>query len=170
MHYCQGVTEAGSRPLLRQPSSTHQRAAPRHTDLPWHQLMEAPPCWTEDFTCPAAHLAPEILPCKTLTIPLLPVLSPGPADWDSGTQVHYPPILSCDVITDSSWVISIVIRVVQIWIKCSLTKAEGIAQSPMWGPCYFSVLVLPVGLEVVQAPRYFRFLKLWSKWGLKAGL
>ena len=69
-HHCQGITEAGSRPLLRQPSSTHQSAAPWHADLPWHQLMEAPPCWTEDFAYPSAHLAPETLPCKILRTPL----------------------------------------------------------------------------------------------------
>ena len=38
-----GVTEAGSRPLMRQPSSTHQRAAPCHAGLPWHQPPGALP-------------------------------------------------------------------------------------------------------------------------------
>ena len=44
--------------------------------------------------CPAAHLAPEILPCKMLATLLPTVLSPGPADWDSGTRVHYPPLIA----------------------------------------------------------------------------
>ena len=48
-----GITEAGCRPLLRQPSSTDQSAALRHADFPWHQPPEALPCWTEDFICPA---------------------------------------------------------------------------------------------------------------------
>ena len=52
------VPEAGSRRLLRQRSSTPQCAAPRHTDLPRHQPPEARPCWTADFVCSAAHLAP----------------------------------------------------------------------------------------------------------------
>ena len=81
-----GVTEAGSRPLLRQLSSTHQNDAPRHADLPWHQPPEALPFWSEDFICPAAHLALEILPCKMLTTPLPTVLSPGPAHWDLGLR------------------------------------------------------------------------------------
>ena len=71
---------AGSRTLLRQPSSTHQSVVPHHADLPWHRLPEALPCWTEDFVCPAAHLALETLPCKTLKTPLPTVLSSGPAD------------------------------------------------------------------------------------------
>ena len=75
--HSQGITEAGSRPLLRQ-LSTYQSAAPCHTDLLWHQLPEALPCLTEDFFYLTAHLAPEILPCKTLTTPLPTVLSPGP--------------------------------------------------------------------------------------------
>ena len=40
---------------------------------------EALPCWIEDFVCPAAHLALEILLCKILTTPLptcLPDLQP----------------------------------------------------------------------------------------------
>ncbi|XP_053785314.1 UPF0488 protein C8orf33 homolog isoform X2 [Desmodus rotundus] len=65
VHHFQGITEAGSRALRREPSSAHQRAAPRHADLRWHRLREALPCWAEDFTCPAAHLALETLPCKT---------------------------------------------------------------------------------------------------------
>ena len=100
VHHSKGITEAGFRPLLRQLSPTHQDAAPHHADLPWHWPPESLPCWTEDFICPAAHLAPEILPCKTLITPLPTVLSPGPADRDSGPWVQYPPILSCDVITD----------------------------------------------------------------------
>ena len=80
VHHFQGVTEAGSRPLLRQQTSTLQSAAPCHTDLPWHQLSEALPCWTEDFVCPAAHLALEIPPCKMLTTPWPSMLSPRPAD------------------------------------------------------------------------------------------
>ena len=44
-----GITEAGSRPLLRQPSSTHQDAVPRHADLLTAMLLEALPCWAEDF-------------------------------------------------------------------------------------------------------------------------
>ena len=79
LHF-QGITEAGSRPLLRQRSSTPQSAAPCHADLPRHQPPEALPCWIADFVHPAAHLAPEILPCKTLTTPLPTVLFPGPAD------------------------------------------------------------------------------------------
>ena len=94
VHHSPGVTEAGSRPQLRQPSATTQRAAPRHANLPWHRLPEALPCWTEDFSCPAAHLAPEILPCKTLMSPLPTMLTPGPADQDSGAQVHYPPLIA----------------------------------------------------------------------------
>ena len=35
VHHFQGITEAGSRPLLRQPSSTHTSAAPRHAGRPW---------------------------------------------------------------------------------------------------------------------------------------
>ena len=72
----QGITEADSRPLLRQPSSTHQSAALCHADLPWHQWPEALPCWTEDFACPAVRLAPEILPCKMLTTPVPTVCHP----------------------------------------------------------------------------------------------
>ena len=79
-HHFQGITEAGSRPLWRQPGSTHQSAAPCHTDDPWHQPLEALPCWTKDFVCLAAHLPLEIVPCKMLTAPLLTVLSPGLAD------------------------------------------------------------------------------------------
>ena len=76
------------RPLLRQTSSTPQSAAPRHADPPWHWSLEALPCWTEDIVCPAAHPALETLPCKTMTTPLPTVLSPGPADGDSGTRVR----------------------------------------------------------------------------------
>ena len=90
-HHSQVVTEAGSRPLLRPLSSMHQSAAPRHSHLPWHQPPGALPRWTKDFICPAAHLALEILPCKMLMTPLPTLLSPGPADWDSGTGVHYLP-------------------------------------------------------------------------------
>ena len=79
VHNFQGITEAGSRPLLRQLSCLHQGAAPHHIDLPWHRPLEDLPCWTGDFTCPAALLTPEILPCKTLKTPLPTVLSPGPA-------------------------------------------------------------------------------------------
>ena len=67
VHHFPGTTEAGSRPLLSQPSPTPQRAAPRHADLLWHRPPEALPCWTGGFACPAAHLAPETLPCRTLT-------------------------------------------------------------------------------------------------------
>ena len=88
VHHFQGITEAGSRALRREPSSAHQRAAPRHADLRWHRLREALPCWTEDIVCPAAHPALETLPCKTMTTPLPTVLSPGPADGDSGTRVR----------------------------------------------------------------------------------
>ena len=55
VHHFQGITEAGSRPLLRQPSSTHQRAALHHTDLPWHWPRDALPSvlhWTEDIRVP----------------------------------------------------------------------------------------------------------------------
>ena len=38
-----GVTEAGSRPLRRQLSSTCQRAAPHHAGLPWHRPLGALP-------------------------------------------------------------------------------------------------------------------------------
>ena len=62
------------RPLLRQLSSTHQDVAPRLTDLPMTMEPEALPCWTEDGVCPAAHLAPKILLCKTLMAPLFPDL------------------------------------------------------------------------------------------------
>ena len=75
-----GMTEVGFKQLLRQSSSTRQSDAPRHTHIPWHWLPEALPCQTEGFVCPAAQLGLEILPCKTLTTPLPPVLSPGPAD------------------------------------------------------------------------------------------
>ena len=92
------ITEAGSRPLLRQPSPTPQSAAPRHSDLPCHHPPEALPCWTEDFVCPAAHLAPETLPCRTLATPLPTVLSPGPADRDSGARAHYTP-LDCQSVS-----------------------------------------------------------------------
>ena len=70
VHHFQDTTEADSRPLLRQLSSTHQSAAPCHDDLPWHWPPEALPCWTDDFACPVAHLATEILPCKMLKTPL----------------------------------------------------------------------------------------------------
>ena len=56
-----GITEAGSRPLPREPSPTPQRAAPCHADLTGHRAPEALPRWTGDFACPAAHLAPEVL-------------------------------------------------------------------------------------------------------------
>ena len=52
VHHFQGITEAGSTPLLRQQSSTHQGAAPCHTDLLWHQLPEALPCWMEILHLP----------------------------------------------------------------------------------------------------------------------
>ena len=94
IHHFQGIAEADSRPLLRQLSSTHQSAAPCPADLPWLWLPEALPCWTEDFICPAAHLALAILPCKTVITPLLTVLSPGPTDLDSGTWVHYSPLIA----------------------------------------------------------------------------
>ena len=87
-------------------------------------LPEALPCWTENFVRLAADPAPEILPCKTLTAPLLTVLSPRPADWDSGTRVHYPTILLCDVVTDCFWVIRIVIRLVWIWSEPALIKTK----------------------------------------------
>ena len=77
LHF-QGITEAVSRPLLRLLSSTHQSAVPHHADLPWRRPPEVLPCWTEDFVCPAAHLVPELLPCKRLTAPLPPVL---PVFW-----------------------------------------------------------------------------------------
>ena len=51
VHHFQGITEAGSRPLLRQPSSTHQSAAPHHADFPCHWPPEALPYWTEDLPC-----------------------------------------------------------------------------------------------------------------------
>ena len=76
------------------PSSTHQCAASCHVDLPWHRPPESLPCWIEDFACPAGHLAPEILPYKMLTTPLPTVLPPWPTDWDSGTRVHYPPLIA----------------------------------------------------------------------------
>ena len=98
VYHFEGITEADSRPLLRQPSCTHRSAAPCHADLPWHWLMGALPCWTEDFICLAAHLAPEILPCKMLTTPVPTVLSPGPADWDSGTRVRYFPLIAVCVL------------------------------------------------------------------------
>ena len=34
VHHSQGITEAGSRPLMRQPSSAPHRAAPCHSDFP----------------------------------------------------------------------------------------------------------------------------------------
>ena len=43
------IPEADPRPLLRQPSSTHQDAVPRHADLLTAMLLEALPCWAEDF-------------------------------------------------------------------------------------------------------------------------
>ena len=95
VHPFQGITEEGSRPLLRQPSFTHQSATPRHADLPWYRSLEALPWWTEDFVFSAAHLAPEILPCKMLTTPLPMVLTPRPADRDSGTWAHYSHSLIC---------------------------------------------------------------------------
>ena len=73
-----------ARPLLRQPSFTHQSAAPRHAGLPWHRVPEALPCWMEDFTSPAAHLALEILPCKMLTTPLPP---PRAVSWTCGLRL-----------------------------------------------------------------------------------
>lgn len=98
------ITEAASRLLLTQLSSTHQDGAPCHDDLPWHWLQEALPCWTEDFICRAAHPAPEILPCNMLITPVLTVLFPWPVDWESGTWVGYPLIVLCEVITDCFWV------------------------------------------------------------------
>ena len=50
--------------------------------------------WGLHLTC--CPPAPEILPCKMLTTPLPTVRSPGPTDWDSGTQVRYPPV-GCSV-------------------------------------------------------------------------
>ena len=97
VHHFPGTTEAGSRPLLSQPSPTPQRAAPRHADILWHWPPEALPCWMGGFACPAAHLAPETLPCRTLTTPLPTVPSPGPADRDSGTRVCYPPWMAVGV-------------------------------------------------------------------------
>ena len=44
VHHSQGITEAGSRLLLSQPSSTHLGAALCHTDLPWHWPLEVLPC------------------------------------------------------------------------------------------------------------------------------
>ena len=68
----QGITEAGSRPLLIQPSSIHQSAASCHADLPSHRPLEALPSWTKDRDCPAAHLALDILPGETLKLPCSP--------------------------------------------------------------------------------------------------
>ena len=89
VHHFQGITEAGSRPLLRQPSSTYQSAAPHHADFP--AIGHPRRCPTGRRTCPAAHLALEVLPCKMLTTPLPTVLTPRPSDRDSGTRVHYLP-------------------------------------------------------------------------------
>ena len=69
VHHFEGIAGADSRPLLRQLSSTHQSAAPRHTDLPWHRLADALPCWTEEFVYSPVHLALEILPRKMLMTP-----------------------------------------------------------------------------------------------------
>ena len=54
VHHFQGITEAGSRSLLRQPSSTLQSAAPCHVDLPWHRPPEALPC------CPPGSRDPSL--------------------------------------------------------------------------------------------------------------
>ena len=67
-------------------------------------------------------LVPLALPCKTLTTPCcLPDLD---LIWPLRTCVHYLLILLCDVVTDSFWVITIVIRLVWILIKSALTKAK----------------------------------------------
>ena len=101
-----GITESGFRPLWRQPSSTHQGAGQCYADLPCPWPPEAHPYWTEDSICPAAHLVPEILPCKMLMAPLSTVLFPRPAGWDSGTWVRYSQ-LSCVILVliVSEWLV-----------------------------------------------------------------
>ena len=79
-----GIAEEGSRPLLRQPSSTHHSAAPCHADLPWHWPREALPC------CPSGSRESF---WKTLKTPLPTVPSPRPIDWDPGTWLCYPPLI-----------------------------------------------------------------------------
>ena len=80
VHHSQDITEAGSRPLQTQLSSTRQNAAPRHVHLPWHWPPEALPCWTEDFVCPAVHPGSGDPSLQHADNSLAPVLSPEPAD------------------------------------------------------------------------------------------
>ena len=91
----QGITEAGSRPLLRPLSSTHQSAAPPHAHLPWHRPLEAPPCWTEDFPCLAVHPAPDpSLPEAVNSLAHRAVSRTcRPRLWDSGSL----PPMDCSV-------------------------------------------------------------------------
>ena len=101
--------------------------------LPWHGQPEALPCWTEDFTCPAAHLDQEILPCKMLTDPLPTVLSPRPVNWDSGTGVHYPPLIAvcvCVIFLLDCYSVSRILMYVDVllWVNLHSIRAEWIAQ------------------------------------------
>ena len=100
--------------------SPHTRVLSHATLISLHWLPEALPCWTGDFTCLAAHLALEIIPCETLTAPFLTVLAPGPADWEAGL------LSSSSLVWCHYWLflISIVIRLVYIWIKSAIIKAE----------------------------------------------
>ena len=106
VHHFQSMTESGSRPLLREPSSTHHSAAPLPCWSPLASATGGSASWTEDFICPTVHLALEILPCKTLTTSLPTLLSPGRADWESRTGVHYSSLIDVCVLY-SSWIVRV---------------------------------------------------------------
>ena len=59
VHHFQGIIEVGSRSRWRQTNSTHQSAAPRPSDLPWHRPPETLPCWTLPC-CPPGSRGPSL--------------------------------------------------------------------------------------------------------------
>ena len=100
---------------------------------PWHWPLEVLPCWTEDVVCPAAHLAPESLPYKTLMTPLPTVLPPWPADRDSGTRVCYPHCLLhvCVIFLLDHQSVRKILMYVDVLLRVNLhsIKAEWTAES-----------------------------------------
>ena len=57
-------------------------------------LLEAPPCWTENFICPAAHQLQRFCLVRCWWLPCPPCCLPDPWTEDSETQVHCPTINS----------------------------------------------------------------------------
>ena len=103
-HLPSGEPEGWSTPLsrcnwgrLQTTAETAELHTPECCPMPrWSPLASAmggPACWTEDFVSPAAHLAPEILPCKTLMTPLPPCCLPDLQIETLGLR-SFPPLIS----------------------------------------------------------------------------